>query len=222
MSRSLAWQAAQAAVVGRTCVPSPLTHPMPAGGPAACSLSRASRLLPAPCSLPELFWDSEPASVQAGGSPAPSSTCPLPEHVPTPRKAQWPSWQPDPCVPHLFASARSRLHKPAPFCVPPGLPTLSPSAHAVPWALGWHLCPSCALVAFDMLHPWLTLSWHLPSLADTSLHIQELASSNGAWVSLCAFHVHSLAHSLLFEDCCLCTPPAFSFAHSCAFCLLRN
>lgn len=28
---------------------SPLTHPMQAGGPAACSLSRASCLLPAPC-----------------------------------------------------------------------------------------------------------------------------------------------------------------------------
>lgn len=37
------------AVVGGTHVPSPLTHPMQAGGRAACSLSRASRLLPAPC-----------------------------------------------------------------------------------------------------------------------------------------------------------------------------
>lgn len=48
VSRSPAWQAVRAAV-GRTRVPSPLTHPMQAGGPAACSLSRASRLLPAPC-----------------------------------------------------------------------------------------------------------------------------------------------------------------------------
>lgn len=48
VSRSLAWQAVQAATTGGPCVPSPLTHTLcKRGGRAACSLSRASRLLPA-------------------------------------------------------------------------------------------------------------------------------------------------------------------------------
>lgn len=49
-------------------------------GPPACSLP-AQRRGPAP------FWGYEPASVQAGGSPAPGSTCPLHEQAcahPTP------------------------------------------------------------------------------------------------------------------------------------------
>lgn len=55
VSRSLAWQAVQAAVVGGTPVPSPLTHtlcrrvggqPAPFPGPPACSLPA-----PAPCQL---------------------------------------------------------------------------------------------------------------------------------------------------------------------------
>lgn len=86
VSRSQAWQAVGAAVVGGRRMPSPLTHTQPCGrvgrqpapfpGPPACSL-------PAGRCGPEPFRGWVPASQHAGRRhPAPGSTCPLEECVP--------------------------------------------------------------------------------------------------------------------------------------------
>lgn len=78
VSRSLAWQAVQAAVAGGTCVPSPLTHtpckrvggqPAPSPGPPACCLPAGAegRAVPGPG-----------ASQHAGRRhPCPRFTCPF-------------------------------------------------------------------------------------------------------------------------------------------------